>query len=100
MSERPDRRTFLRHVAFTSGAVVGGGSLCQNKSLGVEPIQREGGPKYKFTLAGYSYRKLLTGDPPEMSLEEFVRDCARFGLEGTEPTSYYFPKHIQNPYCS
>jgi sugar phosphate isomerase/epimerase len=27
-----------------------------------------------------------------------VRDCAKFGLEGTEPTSYYFPQPVTNDY--
>jgi sugar phosphate isomerase/epimerase len=65
----------------------------------IEPIRREiSGPKYKFTLAGYSYRKLLTGQNPECTLEDFFIDCARFGLEGTEPTTYYFPQPVTDEY--
>jgi sugar phosphate isomerase/epimerase len=64
----------------------------------VEPVARSGSAKFKFSLAGYSYRSLLTGDSPELSLEDFVVDCARFGLEGTEPTSYYFPKDVTPDY--
>jgi sugar phosphate isomerase/epimerase len=33
-----------------------------------------------------------------MTLEDFVCDCARFGLEGTEPTSYYFPEDFDLDY--
>jgi sugar phosphate isomerase/epimerase len=70
-----------------------------NHANAIEPVKREiAGPKYRFTLAGYSYRKLLTGGNPECSLEDFVADCARFGLEGTEPTSYYFPKPVTTAY--
>ena len=57
----------------------------------IEPITRVGS-KFKFSLAAYSYRSLLTGDKPPMTLFDFATDCARFGLEGTELTSYYFPK--------
>ena len=41
---------------------------------------------------------MLTGNPPELTLEDFIRDCARFGLEGTELTSYYFPKKPTQEY--
>lgn len=100
MHEKPNRRTFVRQLALASTAVVSGGaaSLRPSRSTAIEPILREGDSKYKFTLAGYSYRKLLTGNNPECTLEDFVRDCAKFGLEGTEPTSYYFPKPVTNDY--
>lgn len=47
--------------------------------------------QFKFSLAAYSYRSLLTGDNPKLTLVDFIDDCAKFGLEGTELTSYYFP---------
>ena len=37
-----------------------------------EPIRRQFGSKYKFTLAGYSYRDLLTGESPKCTLEDLV----------------------------
>jgi sugar phosphate isomerase/epimerase len=48
------------------------------------------GAKLRLSLAAYSFRQLLSGQNPSMSLEEFVDLCAREGLEGTELTSYYF----------
>jgi sugar phosphate isomerase/epimerase len=64
--------------------------------LAAEPIARTGKPKFKFSLAAYSYRNLLTagkkGESPKLALEDFIADCAAMGLEGTELTSYYFPK--------
>jgi sugar phosphate isomerase/epimerase len=100
MTARPNRRTFLSRTAVATAAAAGGlaGTFRGSSATAVEPVQREHGPKYKFTLAGYSYRKLLTGDKPECTLEDFVRDCAKFGLEGTEPTSYYFPQPVTNEY--
>ena len=47
--------------------------------------------KCKLSLAAYSYRQLLTGTKPELTLTDFIDDCAKFGLDGTELTSYYFP---------
>ncbi len=101
MTPRTNRRDFLRRTAWASAAVTGGlaGAFDGQKATAIEPIQRDiAKPNYKFTLAGYSYRKLLTGQNPECTLEDFVRDCARFGLEGTEPTSYYFPQPITDEY--
>jgi len=77
---------------------MAGSLLAPTRVRGIEPLTRDGAPKYKLTLAGYSYRRLLTGENPEYSLEDFVRDCAKFGLEGTEPTSYYFPQPVTNEY--
>jgi sugar phosphate isomerase/epimerase len=34
----------------------------------------------------------LSGESPKLTLADFIDDCARLGLEGTELTSYYFPK--------
>lgn len=101
MVEKSNRRAFLRGVTVSSAVAasgVGGMVLGRPSARAVEPIQREGASKYKLTLAGYSYRRLLTGENPECSLEDFVRDCAKFGLEGTEPTSYYFPQPVTNEY--
>ena len=96
----PDRRDFFRDAVLVGAGAIGGiaGGLFPNRMTAVEPIVRNGSAKFKFSLAGYSYRNLLKGDPPELTLEDFVADCARFGLEGTEPTSYYFPKDVTLDY--
>jgi sugar phosphate isomerase/epimerase len=41
---------------------------------------------------------LLQGNPPALTLHDFVRDCASFGLEATELTSYYFPDPVTPEY--
>lgn len=69
-----------------------------NPANGIEPIPRNGTPKFKFSLAAYSYRDLLTGNPAELTLADFVRDCAAMNLEGTELTSYYFPTSTTEAY--
>ncbi len=64
----------------------------------IEPIARGAGPKFKFSLAGYSYRDLFKPNnkfaKEALTLDDFVEDCAKMGLEGTELTSYYFPKPL------
>jgi len=101
MSEKASRRSFLRRTTLASAAAVGGttGIFSSRNASAVEPVEREvAKPGYKFTLAGYSYRGLLSGKNPELTLEDFVEDCAEFGLEGTEPTSYYFPPNVSDDY--
>lgn len=84
------RRNFLAASAATLAA--------SSVVAAIEPIARNGQPKFKFSLAAYSYRTLLTGDKPELTLSDFVDDCAKFGLDGTELTSYYFPKNVTHEY--
>jgi sugar phosphate isomerase/epimerase len=100
MSNQQHRRGFLRNAALAAaGAASGiGGVLLPRPTRAIEPIQRIGKPKFKFSLAGYSYRDLLSGNPPKLGLEDFITDCAKMGLEGTEPTSYYFPKPVTPEY--
>jgi sugar phosphate isomerase/epimerase len=85
-----DRRQFL--------AASAAGIAAAATASAIEPIPRNGQPKFKFSLAAYSYRELLKGDNPKLTLKDFVEDCAKFGLEGTELTSYYFPKDTSPEY--
>ena len=93
MQANINRRQFLRRTAATTAA-AGGLAYAASPLLGIEPIVRNGQPKFKFSLAAYSYRHLLTADQAEFTLADFVDDCARMGLEGAEPTSYYFPESV------
>ncbi|HJT36178.1 MAG TPA: sugar phosphate isomerase/epimerase family protein [Pirellulales bacterium] len=86
MNPTTTRRRFLA----SAGAALAGGSLIQPVAA-IEPIQRPGAAKFKFSLAAYSYRNLLSGKNPSLTLADFIDDCAKMGLEGTELTSYYFP---------
>ena len=68
--------------------------VCHN-ARAIEPIARSGRPKFKFSLAGYSYRDLFKPNnkfaKEALTLHDFISDCAKMQLEGTELTSYYFP---------
>jgi sugar phosphate isomerase/epimerase len=72
---------------LAGAAALGGWSSVR----AADPIARTGKPKFKFSLAAYSYRKFLSGQQPEMTLDDFIADCAAMQLDGTELTSYYFP---------
>jgi sugar phosphate isomerase/epimerase len=66
-------------------------AVAAKSSLAIEPISRTNGHHFKFSLAAYSYRDLLKGKSPKLTLVDFIDDCAKFNLDGTELTSYYFP---------
>jgi len=72
----------------------------QHSAHAIEPIQRSGPAKFKYSLAAYGYRDLLTapknkpGTKPQLTLDDFIADCAAFGCEGTELTSYYLPADV------
>jgi sugar phosphate isomerase/epimerase len=70
---------------------AGGFVLWPNSGSAIEPIDRNGASKFKFSVAAYSYRDLLTSTPPQLTLADFIDDCAKMNLDGTELTSYYFP---------
>ena len=96
------RRHFLRHATGLTTTLAAGAMmsprLLPSAAHAIEPIQRLDGPKFKFSLAAYSYRKFLKGGVPSMTLDDFIADCAKMGLEGTELTSYYFPPELTNDY--
>jgi sugar phosphate isomerase/epimerase len=94
-----NRRQFLQTSSAAGSAIVLG-RMAQTAGA-IEPVKRNGQPKFKFSLAAYSYRSLLQGaqgKEPQLTLKDFIDDCAKLGLEGTELTSYYFPKNTTPDY--
>lgn len=86
--QRVGRRQWL------AGAALGGMAVLTRSVSAREPIARTGKAKFKSSMAAYSYRKLLSGKNPQRTLFDFMDDCAAFGLDGTELTSYYFPDPV------
>src|SRR5215216_6585266 len=84
-----DRRSFM--YTAVGGAVTGTAAFHASPIKAIEPITRTSGHHFKYSLAAYSYRDLLKGKMPKLKLNDFIEDCAKFGLDGTELTSYYFP---------
>ena len=94
-----DRRSFLRYTGLACSSAIAGGVAGVNLARAIEPIQGPGPHKFKFSLAAYSYRDLLQGkQQPKLTLEDFIRDCAKMQLDGTELTSYYFPPNPSGEY--
>ena len=87
------RRRFLQTA--TAAAVA---TAVPSTALAIDPIKRNGLSKFKFSLAAYSYRSLLSGKTPKLSMFQFIDECADMGLEGTELTSYYFKKPTTEKY--
>ncbi len=96
MTARINRRGFVQTcAAAATGAGIG---LVGSSAQAIEPIARDGEAKFKFSCAAYSYRDLLQGEGSKLTLFDFVDDCAKMQLEGTELTSYYFPQPITEKY--
>ncbi|QDU26811.1 L-ribulose-5-phosphate 3-epimerase UlaE [Anatilimnocola aggregata] len=95
------RRQFLSAAALGAVSCAAATSLSQ-PATAIEPIPRNGQSKFKFSLAAYSYRSLLQkgkdGTEPTATLTDFINDCAKLGCDGTELTSYYFPKAVTHDY--
>lgn len=87
-------RRDLLQTSLLAGSALAAGGLAR----AIEPVARNGQAKFKYSLAAYSYRGLLQGDKATLTLKDFIDDCAKFGLEGTELTSYYFPKETTPDY--
>jgi sugar phosphate isomerase/epimerase len=86
MPHTTNRRQFL---FSTLAAGVGGAAAGARPCHAVEPVARTAGSSFKLSMAAYSYRDLLQGKTRKLAIEDFIDDCARFGLDGTELTSYY-----------
>ena len=95
MTQLIDRRRFIQASATAAGALA---TSFTSSASAVGPVERNASPKFKFSLAAYSYRSLLSGDSPQLTLADFIDDCAAMQLEGTELTSYYFPESVTNTY--
>ena len=93
------RRSFLKALGGAAAglAAVGSGGASGPAASAIEPVARPGSHDFKYSLAAYSYRNLLTGKDP-LTLEDFVADCAKMHLNGAELTSYYFPKQLTDDY--
>jgi sugar phosphate isomerase/epimerase len=89
------RREFFGWAA----AAVGTSSISAGP---IDPFKRMGRPVLKLSLAAYSMRKFLDAKAVDrkMDMLGFLDYCAGLGLQGAEPTSYYFPKEITSDYLN
>ena len=73
-----------------SGAAAAATALLPGAAQPVRP--------YPISLAAYSMRKYLSLKNPTKTLEDFVRQCHAWELNGTELTQYYFPRPTTTSY--
>ncbi len=95
------RRQFLSQCGIAGAAALAIGQ----PSLAAEPPARNGKSHMKLSLAAYSFNKFLPNRgtaeqlaAAKMKLEDFIQFCAHQNLDGTELTSYYFPKEFSQAY--
>lgn len=91
-----------RQFATTALAATATSFLASRNTQAIEPINRQGKPLIKLSLAAYSLRKYLDlkgKNPPSMNLLDFARYAADLGLGAIEPTSYYF-SDVSNGFMS
>ncbi|MBL8797325.1 MAG: sugar phosphate isomerase/epimerase [Planctomycetia bacterium] len=84
-----DRRQFL-HAAVAASSTF---AFAKQPAAAIEPIQRNGKPHLRLSIAAYSYRKYLdlkAKPQPTMTLEDFAEIAAGLDLDAIEPTGYYF----------
>jgi len=94
-----NRRMFLRSatgMAIAAAATTFVGSPPAAQAL--EPIARNGKSHLKLSLAAYTFRNLLGGKNPQMTMLDFIDKCAEYNLDGCELTSYWFPESITPEY--
>ena len=97
----PTRRQFLQATAATL--------LAAPVARAIEPLGRTGKARLLLSLAAYSFREYFTGELQRgagkavpagqaMDMFKFIDFCAAHGCEGTELTSYFFPKALATDY--
>ena len=92
--------TRRRFLGSTAAAAAGLAAALSPHARAIEPFQRSGKPLLKLSLAAYSLRQFLTGDKPSLDIPGFIDYCASLGLDGAEPTSYFFPKTFDRAYLN
>ncbi len=95
-ASRLSRRQFVSGLSSAAAAAWAGAACGVKLSAG-----EAGKSPLKLSLAAYSMRKYLTAKPDvegAMNIEGFVDYCKQLKLDGTELTSYYFPKQITPEY--
>jgi sugar phosphate isomerase/epimerase len=95
-----NRRQFLNKTFVTSLTICGVGLLRGTPARSAEPFKRKGTSRFPLSIAAYSFRDYFNHKDPakKISLFDFIDYCADQGCQGTELTSYYFPKQITNDF--
>ena len=92
MIDQTPRRGFLaRSLAWAGSALAfHPGSLSASGE-----VKRRAGIKLKIGLNAYSFNRPLTSG--KMTLDDVIDYCAAQGIDGLDPTGYYFPGYPKVP---
>jgi sugar phosphate isomerase/epimerase len=95
------RRDWFKTTALTLGAAC----LATNAQAAPPPVRSGKAPRFKLSLAAYSFNRWLPKawqpedlEKAKFTLEKFIDYCAEQNLDGCELTAYYFPKNITTEY--
>ncbi|MBN2507348.1 MAG: sugar phosphate isomerase/epimerase [Verrucomicrobia bacterium] len=97
MQHAMSRRSFVK----TSCSMAAGLGWGPRGALAIEPFPRGPAARLRLSLAAYSFRRYFGGSNPggrALDLFQFIDFCAEHGCDGTELTSYYFPKGFDDAY--
>lgn len=95
--------TTTRRRFIQSTLALSAGALAATPGAAMEPIKRVGKSRLRLSLAAYSFRNqfgLKPDEPGHIDMPRFIDYCAELGLEGTELTSYFFPKQVTGAYLA
>ena len=92
-----NRRDFLRRSSLLALAPMAASGLAHARAA-IDPIGRTRPSHLKLSLAAYSLRQYLDFKDPQMDMFGFVDYAADLGLDGCEPTSYWFPPDADADY--
>lgn len=91
-----NRRQFIKSVTASTAA------LALTPAVHAIPPFVRTKPDIKLSLAAYSFGKHFRSkpadDPKHMTMPDFLHYCVKLGLDGAEPTSYFFPPKISDAY--
>jgi sugar phosphate isomerase/epimerase len=97
------RLTRRQLFGWSAGALTAGSGILTGtrRAMAIPPLGRTRPSHLKLSIAAYSYRDYLTGKKsPRLDLFDFVNLAADMGLDGVEPTTYYFPRDVTDDYLN
>lgn len=98
IEKRPNRRQVIQSAMGSATA------LALTPAVHAIPPFVRTKPEIKLSLAAYSFGKHFRSrpadDPKHMTMPDFLHYCVKLGLDGAEPTSYFFPSQISDAYLA
>ena len=96
MSNKINRRRFLKSSAAIPVIAAAGLGLVSDDSYGQSKVKRVGQSRLKTSICAYSMRKYF--GEKKMDMDSFIEYAAKLGFDGAELTFYYFPNYPER--CS